>query len=177
MNEITGYGKLVEIIAGELRPYDYSQGKRNVAGTRQVRESRRWFVHDDYRVEEYEDSLFDAMGQNQINDIALVLAEKRFRFTDFVGPATLANREDDENVLNEKYFRIYGWGSPRCKHKQSYESARLRTGLVVWEDREKLLKDYEPVVDGLMLLKGSKDANDNNNWLYNLPTKSGGPGR
>ena len=67
-------------------------------------------MHDDYRVEEYEDSLFDAMGQNQINDIALVLAEKRFRFTDFVGPATLANREDDENVLNEKYFRIYGWG-------------------------------------------------------------------
>ena len=51
--------------------------------------------------------------------------------------------------------------------------------MVVWEDREKLLKDYEPVVDGLMLLKGSKDANDNNNWLHNLPTKSdrGGPGR
>ena len=108
-----------EIYAGELRP------DLNNSNHRQVIESRRWFSHADFN---YPDEATGIKSvEEAMNDVGLVLADRKFSFDDFVGPVMIANRKEDDRLKKRRTLKIYGWGAPTCQ-EVPLEQLRLRHG-------------------------------------------------
>ena len=150
-------GSRVDIYAGELRPY-LSNSEHL-----QIVTSRYWVCHPDY---DYND------GSN-IADFALAMThDRKFTFNDYVGPASIANANDERLESPGRPMKFYGWG-PHDYRKGPWEKDRLRYGILEFVSHR----------NGLMVLEGSEEhcstKHDRRFKLFNFnnPTSgdSGGP--